>query len=409
MNARLLSLLAAAALARLILIVLAPGEFYDAENIARVGQAFLDAPLHVYHVNVDPGAYQGSPTYPWPYLPAFLPLAGGLHWLSDHVGVGISRLDRSLMVAADLALAWLMHWALGRRGSSDRERLQGAALVAFGPVFIAVTGMHGQIDALAWLPAVAAVALWMLRPDRERALACGLLIGLGIALKTTPGLALVALAPTARDRRELLRLFAAAAAVAGALLVPFVLGGPDGLSAIADYRGFAGRAGLTSLLQPRLALHALNGPEVPYSPTTTFLLDHAGVILALVLSPVAVVIWIRRLAPAIAVAALVLAFYIASPAILPQYWVWLVPFLILAGHLRAALGYQLALLPLLIANYGFLQEPGQPDRRLAPDLVLYGYVPYLWLFTLGLLAGLVILLSRSGAGAQRALRGAAAR
>src|SRR5205085_7674497 len=119
------------------------------------------------------------------------------------------------------------------------------------------------------------------------------------------------------------------------------IAGTDGMRAIFDYRGFPGRAGLTSLAQPPLALHALNGREILYSSRTTFLLDHAGLLLAAALIPVAVLAWWRRLPPAAIASALILAFYIVSPAILPQYWIWLVPFLVLAGPARAALAYPL--------------------------------------------------------------------
>ena len=391
----LLWLLAGGAIVRLILLAITPGEYYDTTAIARVGAAFIHSPLHVYQLDVNPGSFQGSPTYPWPYLPAFVPMAGALSWLSSHIGATFNHLDRGLIVVVDLIVAWLVHRILGGMGRSERERLAGAALVAFGPPFVAVSAIHGQIDAVAWLPAVAAVGLWELRREGERALVCGALIGIGIAIKTTPALVLIALAPTARDRREIFRLIVAAAAVAAVTVMPFAIAGPHGLSAIVDYRGFAGRAGLTVLLQPRLALHDLTGPLVTYDATTTWLLDHADVVLAAALIPVAVIVWIRRLPAADATVALLLAFYVAGAAILPQYWLWIVPFLILSGRLRAALAYQLALLPLLIATYAFLQEPDQPNRHLSTGLVLYGYVPVLWIVTLGLLASLVALLADS--------------
>jgi hypothetical protein len=397
-------LLAAGVIVRLILVAITPGEFYDTTAIAHVGKAFLTAPLHVYDLDVNPGSYQGSPTYPWPYLPGFLPVAGLLRWLSDHLGASVNRLDRTVIVGADVAVAWVVQWALGRLGRSERERLQGVALVAFGPAFIAVSGVHGQIDALAWFPAVAAVALWELRRDGQRALACGALIGLGIAIKTTPGLVLLALAPTARDRRELAHLVASAAVVPALMVVPFALAAPKGLQAIIHYRGFAGRAGLTVLLQPRLAVHELTGPAVTYDATTTFLLDHTGLILAIALVPVVISIWRWRVPAASATVALLLAVYVAGPAILPQYWLWIVPFMILAGYRGAALAYQLALLPLLVATYAFLQEPDQPFRHLSTGLVLYGYVPLLWIVTAGLLGGLVALLVAQRRLAQRRLR-----
>ena len=393
---QLAALLAAGATVRLVLLLLTPGEYYDTHAIARVGAAFLDAPLHVYGLDVNPGSFQGSPTYPWPYLPGFIPIAGLLTWLSRHLSVSVNHLDRALICVVDLVMAWLVQWLLARRGRPDRERLIAAGLIALGPAFIAISAVHGQIDALAWLPAVAAVGLWSRPAVRRRALVCGLLIGTGIAIKTTPGLALFALAPTTRDRRELVELVLAAALVPLIALAPFAIVAPHGLGAIVDYRGFAGRAGLTVLLQPRLAVHDLTGPLVAYNATTRFLLDHSNLLLAAALVPVVAIAWIRRLDPATTMVVLLLAFYVAGAAILPQYWLWIVPFLLLAGRRAAALVYQLALTPLLIATYAFLQEPGQPLRHLSSGLVLYGYVPVLWIVTLGMAVYLVSILVRTG-------------
>jgi hypothetical protein len=391
---QLAALLAAGAAVRLILLLLTPGEYYDTHAIARVGAAFLSAPLHLYRLDVHPGSFQGSPTYPWPYLPGFTPIAGLLSWISQHLSVSVNHLDRALMSAVDLAVAWVVQWLLGRQGRPARERLIAAGLILFGPVFVAISAVHGQIDALAWLPAVAAVGIWSQPGTRRRALVCGLLIGIGIAVKTTPGLALLALAPTARDRRELGGLVLAAAVGPLVTLAPFAIVGPHGLGAILDYRGFGGRAGLTLLFQPRLALHDLTGQYVAYDATTRFLLDHANLVLAATLVPVAAIAWIRRLEPATAMVALLLAFYVAGAAILPQYWLWIVPFMLLAGRRMAALVYQLALLPLLVATYAFLQEPDQPLRHLSSGLVLYGYVPILWIVTVGMAVYLVLILMR---------------
>src|SRR5947209_20132925 len=93
---------------------------------------------------------------------------------------------------------------------------------------------------------------------------------------------------------------------------------------------------------------------------------------------------------------LLLAFYVAGAAILPQYWLWIVPFFLLAGRRVAALVYQLALLPLLVATYAFLQEPDQPHRHLSRGVVLYGYVPILGIVTLGMLVYLIAILARPG-------------
>ncbi len=151
---------------------------------------------------------------------------------------------------------------------------------------------------------------------------------------------------------------------------------------------------MTALLQPRLTLHQLaaGNPDIAFSAATKLLLGHSSLILIPVFVGIAAIARWRRLDPADTMVALIFALYVFAPAVLPQYWLWAVPFLILAGRMWAALLYQLALLPLLVATYAFLVEPFQPHRSLSTGLILHGYVPYLWAVTLAMLAALVMLL-----------------
>ena len=391
----LLAILAAGALVHAWIVASTPGEYWDIDAIRVAGSFFAHSPLHVYTLNVTRGgSYQGVPTYVWPYPPAFLPIIAAMHWIAFHGGPTVSHLDRAFMSMTDLSLAFVLQWGLGRMGYSHRRRLAAAALVALGPAFVAVAAVHGQLDAFAWLPAAGAFILWARRRKGWHALACGVLIGLGIDVKVAPGLALLALGPDARDRRELLSLLAGAAGVVLLSLVPFALTTTSGLSAITHYSGFPGRGGLTSLLQPRLTLHLLapNNPNIIFNGTTHFLLGHSALILVPLLVGVAAVARWRRLEPPDTMVALILTLCVFAPAVLPQYWLWPVPFLILGGRLWAAFIFQLAALPLLIWNYAFLVEPYQPHRYLSVGFILHVYVPYLWAFTVALLVALLMLL-----------------
>lgn len=401
---QLLAVLLAGAAIRALLIAVHPGEYWDTYAIADVGRLFVRSPLHVYSLLPHP-VIEGLPTIEWPYPPGFMPVAALLHGLSGLLGVSVNHLDRILISCTDLALAWLLQAGLGRLGRSPRERLAAAALVALGPSFVAISGVHGQIDAFAWLPAIAGVLLWERRREPRHALAAGALIGLGAAIKTVPGVAVLGLAPMARNRRELALLLGGAAGVVALALAPFALVTPHSVAKIAGYRGFPGRAGVAVLLQPRLVLHVMSGRGVvPFDATTWFLLRHSS----LVLGPVLVAVWLlairRRLSAPDTVTALLLGAYVFSPAILPQYWLWIVPFLILGRRYRAAALYQLAMLPLLVLTYVFLAEP-LDMLKLPAGVALDGYVPWLWVVTLGMLAGLVALLAPAGRVRALAVRG----
>jgi uncharacterized membrane protein len=229
--------------------------------------------------------------------------------------------------------------------------LAGAAVVMFGPIFALTSGFPGQIDSVAILPAVIAVALWS-RDGARRALPAGALIGLAASIKGPAGLVLLALLATARDRREAQVLIASAAAVAGATLAPFAIASPRALLDALSFAGTPGEGGLSLVVQPGLA-HLFVGSSlgIHASSATLFLHDHGVVLLAPMLVAVTAIAWRRRLAPAPTAALLFLTMFVFGAAFAPRYAVWLLPFLLLDGRLRAAVALQLALLGPVIAVY----------------------------------------------------------
>src|SRR5204862_90139 len=151
----------------------------------------------------------------WVYPPGFMPWVLGGVWIADHLGVSREFCLRLPSILADAGLTFLVIAALERRAVGRLRIVCAASLVAFGPMFLAVSSYQGQIDTLAILPAAAAV-LWWGRPQATaRAIVCGLLIGLGASLKTVPAFMVLALLPTARSTRESIVLVVLAAAVPG--------------------------------------------------------------------------------------------------------------------------------------------------------------------------------------------------
>jgi len=387
------ALLAAGLLLRLALIVLSPGVAPDIASLALVAEMFRADPLAVYDINVATATQTAANR--WPYPPVVLPVVGLVDVAADLSRLSFQRLVRVVFVLADLAIAVVVGRALAARGAPARVQLGGVGLVALGPCFFFISAVHGQMDAVAWLPALVAVVLWDARRERPRALAAGLALGLAVAVKTTPLVLLLALLASARSRREALTLVGATVAVPALALLPFALTAPEGLSALAGYRGIGGRGGLTLLVQPELALLQLSGVIPELTPLTTFLLDNTALVLAPPLLVVAALLRRRRTPAPQAAVTVVLTLYVFSAVLLPQYFLWVIPLLVVAGFLRTAALLQLALTPVLVAVYLNLLDPGRAEPiLLGRALVLYGYVPLVAAITVGFAVGVVLLLRR---------------
>ncbi len=370
---------------RLVLAFTTFGLEYDIHSFAIVRDVLLDRGLDVY------GVVNAAEPLRWPYPPAFFPAVLGANWLADLTSLSFHGLIQTPAIAADGILAWLVQSFLGRRGATEPTRLVAVGLIAFGPIFVLISGYHGQIDSLAILPAVAALIVWE-RGGKARGYSAGGLIGLGVALKIVPGLMLLALLPSARSRREGMALIAAAAAIPAAMLAPFALADPSGVGTIVEYKGGPGMGGLTLALQPGLAERWLTGAPVNLNPAVDLLFEQ-GVILNLALVAALAVVLIRYRPPAPTAAVIVwLAIWAFGTSFFFQYLVWGLPFLILACHLRTAATIQLlALLPALLFYLGPWSSEG----------IVYAYVPFMLVLWIFLLRMLIVLVRRAASAAAR--------
>ena len=360
---------------RLYLAFTTYGVTYDIDSYVAVNGALGDDPLHLYSIVND------GPLNRWPYPSGFLPFIGLAH-LAAKVAGPFDGWVQLPQILADLGIAWLVQSYLGRQGRSDGVRLAAAALVALGPSFIAVSGYHGQLDSLAILPCVIAVYVWdVLPPGARRGLACGALVGCGIALKTAPGLVLLALLPTARDGRERAALVAAAAAVPLLALAPWLAADPQGtVEALRSHRAVPGVGGLTLLVQPELSTVWLETGFTRISGVTQWLVDAQTAIVAVCLAPFAVFAWRRRLAPPEAATLLWLAFYVFATAFAFQYVVWGLPFALMWGRVREVAWLEAALLVPTLLIYAKPFDSGSE----------YVYVPIM----IGVWLGLAVALAR---------------
>jgi len=338
---------------RVVLAFTTDGQPYDIEFLRDLRAGLGDAPIDVYAILMGP-----DDAVRWPYPSGFFPFAALAGAAADVTGLAYTSLVRLPAILADAAIAWVVQDALGRRGFGDRERLAATALVALGPSFAAISGYHGQIDSLAILPAVIAVAIWDRAPADRRALYGGLLIGAGACVKTTPIVMLLALLPAVRSWREAATLVGAAVAVPVAAMAPFLLSTPGDVREALQYKGFPGTSGLSILLQPELGEQLTR--LVQPNGVVDFIYDRGQVIVVLALVAVAAST-ARRFpdwAPAERASLLWLTFYIVTPVFFFQYLVWGLPFLILAGRLREAAAVQaFALVPTVL----FYRAPWESD------------------------------------------------
>ena len=375
----LIGVLGLGALVALILAVVTDGDPFDMESYVLVAQAMDGGVLRPYDVFGD--------QIRWPYPPAYFPVIHVTDWFADRGVASFELLIRLLPIAATAAIAWLVQDHLREAGESDRVRLAAAALVSLGPSFFVIAGYHGQFDAVAILPAVIAVRVWV-RDTGRRALIAGLLIGVGGALKTIPLLMVLALLPSVRSWREAVTLMGAAATPVVVAFLPFALAGTLPEPDVLTYRGVPGAGSLSLLVQPEIAAAVLGTDEVGFSSLSRFVADKSAVFIAIALLLVAA-IGLRTRASAVPMAVLLwLAVYTFGVNFFFQYAIWGLPFMLMAGYVRYVLAVQAALLVPMLLFYM------RPWDHTALAVVYAGLMVIVWASACGGFAALARSLLR---------------
>ena len=337
----LVALILVGTVARVVYAFATVGVAYDIESLTRVAMDLRGE---------SPGSLYASER--WPYPGGFFPIVAVCDLVSRGTGLPFHGVIQLPSIAADAALAALVHWTLRWRGASERAALAGAALVALGPSFAVISGYHGQIDAVAILPALVGVLVWIARVPR-RALWAGLLIGLAAAVKQPPLFMVLALLPSALDHRERLVLAATAVAVPVVSVLPFLLAAPavtlDGLTA---NRGVAGFGGWSAFVQPDLTRYWYTlEPGVVLSDAMRFVIDAQNMIVGVAVLAAGALAYRRRLEPLGAATLIWLTVFVANPNFAYQYLIWGLPFFLAAGHVRGVAALQAAFLPATVLIY----------------------------------------------------------
>ena len=325
---------------RVVLAFTTYGARIDMGNFGYSYAVFHAHRLHFYSfVNAKEGAVW---VYHFPYFPGVLVWVGIAEHLRAALHVSFHTLVKLPTILADLAIAFVVQDLYRRRGRSSSDRLLALSVVALGPIFIFMSGFHGQFDALAILPSILALALWERFEHRHwRGVACGLLLAAGALVKPVAALPLVAFLADAGSWSERRRLLAAFAIPIIAVMAPFAVADRGGVLRLGHYAGgFAGLGGLSLLVQPSLVLgHHVPG-KLPYSSAQWFLVHHAGLI-ALAGTAIAVILVLRRRMTASDGAYLVvLAFFVAFPFYARSYLCWLIPVVLVSGRLWLAVALE---------------------------------------------------------------------
>lgn len=359
---------------RAVLVVTTTGLGFDIDSYRIVDAVARRDPLHLYSI-VNAFSVQGITVFRWPYLPGYLPAALLAGWLERHASLAFATGVKVWPALADLAIAAIVDRELRRRHVPPSTRLLGVIALVLGPVPLAVSAYHGQLDAVAVLWAVVGLVLWEAEasPRHTRsALLAGGLVGLAALVKPTPGLTALGLLGAAARTRERLALLLGTLAVPLVATLPFLVADPTGVLRLREYSGVLGLGGLSMFLQPGLVATWLHtGSLGGVAPATLELARHGSTVTAVALLVVAALAARRRLHAVEGALALALTVVVAGSGFAYQYLVWALPLLVLSGRVRAALLLQALATPPMVLFYGRIGGPGATALYLVTMTLLW--------------------------------------
>jgi hypothetical protein len=354
------------------------GDLYDVNSLTIVSQLLASHPLHVYEA------------FRWPYPGGYFPIILLCRAIANSTGMAFWAVIKTPNILADAGIAITLWWGLGRLGASRLQRWGAVALVELGPSFVVISGFHGQIDPTAILPALVAVVLWRLDVE-HRAVAAGVLVGLGAAVKTVPLFAVLAMLPTARDRREAATLVGPAVMIPVASVLPFLIADAHWtVKSLTVNRGIPGWGGLSLLVDPTLVRATLGTyhHSVTLTGVERVLYRDQNWIVAVGALLAAAVAWKRRMEAPTAAAWIFLVILAVNPDPSFQYFVWGLPFFLLVRR-GAAVAILQAILVLPTAELYF---------RFAIPRLAWTYEPLMVAVWLALLIAVVTVIVRGRGG-----------
>ena len=371
-RSRLVMVVVAAALLRLLVAVPTAREVGD---VARYGAVAR----HVLDVSWNP--YQAPRLYPYP--PVWVWAEAGSEWVSRATGLPFALVVKVPVITADVALVAL----LGTVGG-----LPAAVAYALHPVALLVSGVHAQFDVLAALMLV--LALRALAAGRSDASA--LALSGAIALKSFPVLFVPLLALTRPGTASRLRYAALATVPVALILVPYLL---HDLPAVRrELLGYGGVADFGWIGIVRGARALVYGTLEPGPSRQWPLLTGLSKALFLAAWAALVLLRARRVlmpGPTTACLLVVLGFLGLYGAISAQYLLWAVPLALLVLPRSWNVAYGAACTVALLGFYGFFLPVllwGDGVRLVPRALAAQAWFAGLVLVQLMVMAGLVQLV-----------------
>lgn len=262
--------------------------------------------------------YAHHPHYPggpYAYTPLFMYLELPMQWAAMHIGWSFTVLGKLPIIAGDILTAVMIAIYFARRGAGDGTGALATALYFLNPLVLYNGAFYGRFDTVC--VGLFMLALYMYESSQERAWRFPVVYGLAVAAKIFPGFILPWLWRHAPVRRPY--MLAGLVAVVGGISLPYLLTSPA--SFFADVVLYDGRKLPGNLSWQIIFIDILHLPS-----QTVRLISYA----LLALFVIALFLYTRLdLYTYCAVA--ILLFCTLSKVLIEQYFLWSMPFLIIAA------------------------------------------------------------------------------
>lgn len=301
--------------------------------------------IHAYGIQAET-VFKGLNVYTvtdrYPYPPVWIWIIALASWLSAHLGIPFDQMAKEPAIIGDYAISVLLLLFARRRFGWCWFTLIPMALFALNPVVILISAGHGQFDSLVICFVLLAIYL---RGERQnqRVVWAALALGVGIALKGYPVLALPYFVISAPRGSRLLTLAAAFVPLAASTIL------------------YCALFGVSSHMLPNILMYQ-STPDFGWGfLLARYMLDAFTVGLLSLASKALIVLFgaivpalLFRGRPIVAMIMLFSSFYALTYMMSVQYILWIVPFLCLALPLWSVV-YSFAG---LIAALNFYQRSG---------------------------------------------------